>query len=147
MTNSKRIIRNGQNTPAALEHVEIAGINQARALGVCTFNEFRKFLNLTTLETFEDFSEKPSVQQALKELYGTPDRVELYAGLMVERTKVTGSQLPYTIGRAIISDAANLLRNGKLYVIFYCHEPYCFLLRRPYNSKGPHSYQYHKLGL
>lgn len=99
------------------------------------------------LETFEDFSEKPSVQQALKELYCTPDRVELYAGLMVERTKVTGFQLPYTIFRAIVSDSANLLRNGKLYVIFYCHEPYCFLLRRSYISKEPYSYQYHKLGL
>ncbi len=115
MTNSKRIIRNGQNTPAALEHVEIAGINQARALGVCTFNEFRKFLNLTTLETFEDFSEKPSVQQALKELYGTPDRVELYTGLMVERAKVTGLRLPYTMSRAILSDAVNLLRGGKIF--------------------------------
>ncbi|KAG1459718.1 hypothetical protein G6F46_007530 [Rhizopus delemar] len=107
-------IGNGQNTPAALEHVEIAGINQARALGVCTFNEFRKFLNLTTLETFEDFSEKPSVQQALKELYGTPDCVELYTGLMVERTKVTGLRLPYTMSRAILSDAVNLLRGDRI---------------------------------
>ncbi|KAG1220276.1 hypothetical protein G6F35_006825 [Rhizopus arrhizus] len=110
----------GQNTPAALEYIEIAAINQARAYGARTFNEFRKFFNVLPLETFEDFSEKPSVQQALKELYGTPDRVELYAGLMVERTKVTGSQLPYTIGRAIISDAANLLRNDR---IIHANEP------------------------
>lgn len=107
-------IGNGQNTPASLEHVEIAGINQARALGCCYFNEFRTFLNLTTMKTFEDFSEKPSVQQALKELYGTPDRVELYAGLMVERTKQTGLRLPYTMGRAILSDAVNLLRNDRI---------------------------------
>jgi hypothetical protein len=113
--NSKIVFSNGQATPAALEHVEIAGINQARALGCCYFNEFRKFLNLTTMKTFEDFSEKPSVQQALKELYGTPDRVELYAGLMVERNKQTGLRLPYTMGRAILSDAVNLLRNGKVF--------------------------------
>jgi hypothetical protein len=68
---------------------------------------------LTTLNTFEDFSEKVEVQQALKELYGTPDKVELYVGLMVERTKQTGLRLPYTMGRAILSDAVNLLRNGK----------------------------------
>lgn len=104
---------NGQNTPAALEHVEIAGIQQARILNTCYFNDFRKFLHLTTLDTFEDFSEKKEIQQALEELYGTPDRVELYAGLMVERTKQTGLRLPYTMGRAILSDAVNLLRNGK----------------------------------
>ncbi|RCH89212.1 hypothetical protein CU098_007924, partial [Rhizopus stolonifer] len=113
-TQSASEIGNGQNTPAALEHVEIAGINQARALGTCTFNEFRKFLNLVTLDTFEDFSEKQSVQEALKELYGTPDRVELYAGAMVERTKVTGLRLPYTMSRAILSDAVNLLRNDRI---------------------------------
>ncbi|KAG1146499.1 hypothetical protein G6F37_004668 [Rhizopus arrhizus] len=113
-TQSAHEIGNGQATPAALEHVEIAGINQARALGCCYFNEFRKFLNLTTMTTFEDFSEKPSVQQALKELYGTPDRVELYAGLMVERNKQTGLRLPYTMGRAILSDAVNLLRNDRI---------------------------------
>lgn len=103
----------GLNTPAALEHVEIAGIQQARILDTCYFNDFRKFLHLTTLDKFEDFSEKVEVQKALKELYGTPDKVELYAGLMVERTKQTGLRLPYTMGRAILSDAVNLLRNGK----------------------------------
>ncbi|KAI8078613.1 heme peroxidase [Thamnidium elegans] len=105
---------NGQNTPAALEHVEIAGIQQARILNTCYFNDFRKFLHLTTLDTFEDFSEKKEIQEALKELYGTPDRVELYAGLMVERTKQTGLRLPYTMGRAILSDAVNLLRNDRI---------------------------------
>lgn len=70
---------------------------------------------MTTLNTFEDFSAKVEVQNALKELYGTPDKVELYAGLMVERTKPRGLHLPYTMGRAILSDAVNLLRNGKLW--------------------------------
>lgn len=67
------------------------------------------------MKTFEDFSEKVEVQKALKELYGTPDNVELYTGLMVERTKQTGLRLPYTMGRAILSDAVNLLRNGTVY--------------------------------
>lgn len=105
--------RNGLATPSALAPIEIAGIMQARNLRCCYFNEFRKFLKLVPMGTFEDFSEKVEVQQALKELYGTPDKVELYAGLMVERSKVTGLRLPYTMGRAILSDAVNLLRNGK----------------------------------
>ncbi|KAI8982647.1 heme peroxidase [Pilobolus umbonatus] len=109
-------IGNGLNTPAALEHVEIAGINQGRILNTCYFNEFRKFLNLTTLDTFADFSEKIEVQKGLEELYGTPDRVELYVGLMIERAKPTGLRLPYTMGRAILSDATNLLRNDRILV-------------------------------
>ncbi|CAO3606971.1 unnamed protein product [Cunninghamella blakesleeana] len=105
---------NGLATPAALEPIEIAGIMQARQLRCCYFNEFREYLKLTPLKTFEDYSEKKEVQDALKELYGTPDKVELYAGLMVERTKVTGLRLPYTMGRAILSDAVNLLRNDRI---------------------------------
>ena len=108
---------NGLNTPAAMEHIEIAGIQQARALDMCRFNEFRQHMNLTTMATFEDFSEKVEVQKALEELYGTPDNVELYVGLMVERTKQIGLRLPYTLGRAILSDAVNLLRNGKVYIM------------------------------
>ncbi|CAO3586362.1 unnamed protein product [Absidia cylindrospora] len=105
---------NGLATPSALAPIEIAGIMQARSLRCCYFNEFRKFLKLMPLQTFEDFSDKEEVQTALKELYGTPDRVELYAGAMVERSKVTGLRLPYTMGRAILSDAVNLLRNDRI---------------------------------
>ncbi|KAI8338644.1 heme peroxidase [Chlamydoabsidia padenii] len=105
---------NGLATPAALAPVEIAGIMQARQLRCCYFNEFRKFLGLTPMQTFEDFSDKVQVQTALKELYGTPDKVELYVGLLVERSKVVGLRLPYTISRAILSDAVNLLRNDRI---------------------------------
>lgn len=103
----------GLATPAALAPVEIAGIMQARQLRCCYFNEFREYLNLVPLASFEDFSEKVEVQTALKELYGTPDKVELFAGVLVERSKVIGLRLPYTISRAILSDAVNLLRDGK----------------------------------
>jgi hypothetical protein len=85
---------------------------QGRKLQCCTFNEFRTKLNLKKLETFEDFSELPEVQMALKDLYGTPDNVELYPGLTVEKMKPAGIHMPYTMGRAILSDAVNLLRNG-----------------------------------
>ncbi|ORZ11460.1 heme peroxidase [Absidia repens] len=104
----------GLGTPAALAPVEIAGIMQARQLKCCYFNEFREFLNLAPLRTFEDFSEKPEVQQALEELYGHPDKVELYVGILVERSKVVGLRLPYTVSRAILSDAVNLLRNDRI---------------------------------
>ncbi|ORZ11462.1 heme peroxidase [Absidia repens] len=106
-------IGHGQNIPASFEHIEMAGIMQARQLKCCYFNEFREYLDLMPLKTFKDFSEKVEVQQALKDLYGTPDKVELYAGVMVERTLMIGLRLPYTMTRGVLSDAINLLRNDR----------------------------------
>ncbi|KAI8966958.1 heme peroxidase [Mycotypha africana] len=104
---------NGRNTPAALEHVEIAGINQARALNICTFNDFRRHFNLMPLQTFEDFSEDIEVQKGLQELYGTPENVELFPGLLIEQPKPLGIRFPYTMNRGILSDAVNLLKNDR----------------------------------
>ncbi|KAJ2964381.1 hypothetical protein NQZ79_g710 [Umbelopsis isabellina] len=109
-------IGDGLNTPAALKHIEVAGIMQGRKLQCCTFNEFRSKLKLTKLTRFEDFSTIPAVQQALKELYKTPDAVELYPGLTVEKMKPAGMHMPYTMGRAILSDAVNLLQNDRFFV-------------------------------
>ncbi|ORY95555.1 heme peroxidase [Syncephalastrum racemosum] len=104
----------GFKTPASLAHVEVMGIKQARMLKTCTFNDLRRHLNLMALTSFKDFSDDEEIQQNLEELYGHPDNVELYAGVMVERPKVTGLRLPYTMERAIVSDAVNLLRNDRL---------------------------------
>ncbi|KAI8968995.1 heme peroxidase, partial [Mycotypha africana] len=104
---------NGRNIPAALEHVEIAGILQARKLNLCTFNDFRRHFNLMALRTFEDFSENVEVQKALEELYGTPENVELYVGLLIERARPSGIHFPYTMGRAILTDAANIVKNDR----------------------------------
>ncbi|KAI9479553.1 heme peroxidase [Zychaea mexicana] len=112
-------VGNGLKVPASFEHIEIAGIIQSRLLRTCTFNEFRRYFNLTPLSSFEDFSEIPEVQKTLEELYGTPDQVELYTGVNVERCKVTGLRLPYTIGRAILADAINLIRNDRINVEEY----------------------------
>ncbi|CAM0143185.1 hypothetical protein VKS41_008641 [Umbelopsis sp. WA50703] len=109
-------IGDGLNTPAALKHIEVAGILQGRKLQCCTFNEFRSKLNLTKLTKFEDFSTIPAVQEALKDLYKTPDDVELYPGLTVEKMKPAGMHMPYTMGRAILSDAVNLLQNDRFFI-------------------------------
>jgi linoleate 10R-lipoxygenase len=39
----------GRGTPGVLRLIEIMGIEQARQWGVCTMNEFRKFLGLKSL--------------------------------------------------------------------------------------------------
>jgi len=99
--------------PDSFRPIEITGIEKARSLGICTFNEMRRFFKLKEMESFEDFCPDPEVAQALSELYGTVDDVELYTGLVIEKIKPIGISLGYTMSRAILSDAVNLLRNDR----------------------------------
>ncbi|CAG8439927.1 8603_t:CDS:2 [Cetraspora pellucida] len=59
------------------------------------------------------------VTKKLRPFYGHIDNVELYPGLMTEKTKPTmlgsGIALPFTISRCILSDAVNLVRNDRFY--------------------------------
>jgi len=61
----------------------------------------------------------PKIVKKLEELYVHVDNVELYPGLMTEKTKpsMLGAviSLPFTISRAILSDAVNLVRNDRFY--------------------------------
>lgn len=50
-----------RGTPGVLKIIEILGMEQARAWGVCTFNEFRKFLGLKVLESFEEWNPDPVI--------------------------------------------------------------------------------------
>jgi hypothetical protein len=57
-------------------------------------------------------------------LYGHPDNVELYPGLMAEEAKPSfspGSGLcpGYTISEAILSDATTLVRGDRFYALEY----------------------------
>ncbi|KAL9107982.1 MAG: hypothetical protein Q9227_007197 [Pyrenula ochraceoflavens] len=112
------------NVPNILRLVEILGIEQARAWNLCTLNEFRKYFNLVPYETFESINPDPTVSKQLKRLYDHPDLVELYPGLVVEAAKETmepGSNLcaNYTLSRAILSDAAGLIRSDRFYTDDY----------------------------
>ncbi|QSS58355.1 hypothetical protein I7I51_07779 [Histoplasma capsulatum] len=107
-----------KNTPKALRVVEILGIQQARQwsgaqLRTASLNEFRKFFKLKPHETFEDINPDPEIADHLRNLYGHPDMVEAYPGLYVEDAKPrmdpgSGVCTPYTIGRAVLSDAITL---------------------------------------
>lgn len=50
-------------------------------------NRFRKYLNLKTYETFEDWNPDKETARAAELLYGHIDNMELYPGLMAEVTK------------------------------------------------------------
>ncbi|KAF8879251.1 heme peroxidase [Infundibulicybe gibba] len=90
-----------RGTPAILRIIEIMGIEQARKWGVCSMNEFRKFLNLKhetgllygkvvslnsglEFKSFEEWNPDPEIADAARRLYGHIDNLELYTGLQCE---------------------------------------------------------------
>jgi linoleate 8R-lipoxygenase/9,12-octadecadienoate 8-hydroperoxide 8R-isomerase len=108
------------HVPTVLKAVEVLGIQQARGWNLATLNEFRKFFNLAPHKTFKDINPDQYIADQLKQFYGHPDHVELYPGLIIEKTKeevVPGSGLctNFTISRGILSDAVALVRGDRFY--------------------------------
>jgi hypothetical protein len=105
--------------PKVFRPVELLGIESARTLGLSSLNDFRRSLNLVPYNSFKEMNPDPDVADKLEELYEHVENVELYPGLMTEKTKpaMLGSAiaLPFTISRAILSDAVNLVRNDRFY--------------------------------
>uniref|UniRef100_A0A8H8CDX0 Heme peroxidase n=1 Tax=Psilocybe cubensis TaxID=181762 RepID=A0A8H8CDX0_PSICU len=109
----------GRGTPPVLRLVEMMGIEQAREWGLCTMNEFRKFLGLKQFESFEEWNPDPEISSAARRLYGHIDNLELYTGLQAESTMplTDGSRFAcgYTITRAVLGDAIALVRGDRFY--------------------------------
>ncbi|KAF9787785.1 heme peroxidase [Thelephora terrestris] len=103
--------------PSVLRVIEIMGIEQGRAWGACSLNEFRKFVGLRPYESFEEWNPNPEIYQAAANLYQDIDHLELHVGLQAEETKVpmpgAGLCPGYTISRAILSDAICLTRGDR----------------------------------
>ncbi|KAI1853021.1 hypothetical protein JX265_012777 [Neoarthrinium moseri] len=109
--------------PNALRVVEILGVAQARSWHVATLNEFRQHFGLKRHATFEDINPDPVVASKLMALYDSPDSVELYPGIVAEKSKppMSGSGLcvNYTTSQAILSDAVCLVRGDRFYTVDY----------------------------
>jgi len=112
-----------RGTPHVMRVHEIMGIESARRWGVCSLNEFRKFLGLKTYSSFLEWNPSPDIAEAAERLYGHIDNLELYVGLQAEETKpvVDGAGLcpGYTISRAILSDAMALTRGDRYFTADY----------------------------
>ncbi|KAF5350259.1 hypothetical protein D9758_007813 [Tetrapyrgos nigripes] len=108
-----------RGTPANMRLHEIMGIENSRRWGVCSLNDFRKFLGLKTYSTFREWNPDPEIADAAEKLYGHIDNLELYVGLQAEESKpvVDGAGLcpGYTISRAILSDAIALTRGDRFF--------------------------------
>jgi hypothetical protein len=113
-----------RNVPVVMKLIETMGMKQARKWHVATLNELRSFFKLEPHKTFSDITRDDDTAQALKTLYGHPDYVEMYPGLVAEDAKEPmepGSGLcpGYTISRAILADAVALSRGDRFYTVDY----------------------------
>ncbi|KAL5512887.1 hypothetical protein ACEPAH_3285 [Sanghuangporus vaninii] len=109
-----------RGTPACMRLNEIMGIEQSRRWGVCSLNDFRKFLGLKPYSSFLEWNSNPEIAEAASKLYyGDINNLELYVGLQAEEAKpvVDGAGLcpGYTISRAILADAICLTRGDRFY--------------------------------
>ncbi|KAF8653539.1 hypothetical protein AX16_003904 [Volvariella volvacea WC 439] len=111
-----------RGTPAAMRLHEIMGIEQNRRWGVCSLNEFRRYLGLKAYASFLEWNSDPEIADTAEKLYGNIENLELYVGLQAEEAKpvMEGAGLcpGYTISRAILSDAIALTRGDR----FFTHD-------------------------
>ncbi|KAK6525979.1 hypothetical protein TWF281_011022 [Arthrobotrys megalospora] len=110
--------------PKALRVVEVLGIIQGRKWQTATLNEFREFFGLKKFTSFQEINPDPDIAAILSKLYYHPDMVELYPGLFIEEASPhmapgNGLCAPYTVGRAVLSDAVTLVRSDRFYTVDY----------------------------
>lgn len=109
--------------PAVFRVVEIMSIVQGRQWGVCSMNEFRKFLGLQPFKDFTDWNSNPVIAEAARQLYRHIDNLELYPGIQAEETMPLGPGsgicCGYTMTRAILGDAVALVRGDRFYTTDY----------------------------
>jgi prostaglandin-endoperoxide synthase 2 len=94
------------NTHSLLLEREKSALKISRAAKLQPYGEYCKFLGKKAPKTFQDISRNKDVQQKLKELYGSPDRVEFWVGLVTE-DHMPKEILPPTLDAFVAKDAFN----------------------------------------
>ncbi len=92
------------NTDPALRQVQIWSIEKGRAVNLASYNDYRELCGYPRVTAFNQISGDPKVQESLKSLYGSVDRIEFYTGLYAEDIR-PNSVLPSLIGRMVGIDA------------------------------------------
>lgn len=111
-----------RNVPKCLKSVEIMGILQARRWECGTLNDFRDFFGLPRHQSFESVTKNAEIQNALRDLYEHPDKIELYPGIFCESDEYMGldpgpSESSSALWSAIFSDAITLVRSDRFYTV------------------------------
>ena len=92
------------NSPREVWDAELASVEQARAVELRPYNEYRRLARFPRARRFEDVSSDPQVQQRLRDIYGDVDAIEFYPGLFAEDVR-RNAVLPPLIGRMVAIDA------------------------------------------
>jgi prostaglandin-endoperoxide synthase 2 len=92
------------NTDKVLIDIEEKSILQARRVQIASYNDYRENCHFPRVAGFDQISGDTRVQQALRDLYGTVDRIEYYVGLFAEDQR-PNSALPALMGRMVGADA------------------------------------------
>ncbi|XP_041643471.1 prostaglandin G/H synthase 1 isoform X2 [Cheilinus undulatus] len=80
-------IGGGQNSHEVVLKVAEMVIRESRAARVRPFNEYRKRFNLKPYTSFYELTGDTDMARGLEELYGDIDAVELYIGVLMEKTR------------------------------------------------------------
>ena len=102
-----------------LNIIETRSIDMDRSLHVRGYNDYRPAYGFPRVTDFDQITGDPALQQELKDLYGSVDRIDYYVGLFAEDT-VPNSVLPPLIGALVGIDAfsqalTNPLLNPNIY--------------------------------
>jgi prostaglandin-endoperoxide synthase 2 len=92
------------NTPAFLQHTEVASINNGRAAQLASYNDYREMVGYPRVTHFNQITGDPEVQHTLAKMYATPDDIEFYIGLFAEDPRPNAA-VPALIGRMVGIDA------------------------------------------
>lgn len=101
------------NTSEFLLRTETLAIEQGRNRKLASYNVYRDEMGLKPAETFEEITTDPTRQAALKQLYGTPDRVEFYVGLFAEDVN-KNTPMPTLLGTMVALDAFSQALNNPI---------------------------------
>lgn len=104
------------NTAIYLEKnlvVESRAIAQNRERHLQGYNAYRQFMGMKPVSDFDEVTGDPAVQKELRDLYGTPDRVDFYVGLFAEDPGLN-SPMPPLLGGMVALDAFTQALNNPL---------------------------------
>jgi hypothetical protein len=103
-------LRNFLDVPPVAMDLAAINIQRGRDLGLGTLNETRAALHLKTYTDFNQITSDATTAQALKQAYGTVDKIDLWVGGLAE-DHMAGAMLGQTFGVIVAQQFANL-RDG-----------------------------------
>lgn len=92
------------NTSKDIIGIETLAVLQARSNRLASYNSYRAQFSMQPARTFAEITSDPRIAAVLRELYETPDDIELYPGLFAE-DRVNKSPLSGLLLRMVGVDA------------------------------------------